>query len=237
MVVSPEAKRPAMAKAMAMRWSPWLLKLGAFEFAAATNDHAILLFLDVRAHEFEVVGHDGQPVAFLDPQFLRVADDRFTLSQCPRHGDDGDLIDNVRHLGSSITVPRRRLPLMSMTPQGSPCVDHLDHFANARTMRISTSMMPVRVGLRPTFLIRRREPGWAAAATSQKAALEISPGTLKSRDSSDCHTFQRHPAFLGTAVAIRADFSSCSLTRKYSSIRSVWSRLTDGSMTVVVPLA
>ena len=46
--------------------------------------------------------------------------------------------------------------------------------------------MPVRVSLRPTFLTSSRAAGWAAAAAIQKAALEMSPGTLKLRDSGIC---------------------------------------------------
>ena len=47
-------------------------------------------------------------------------------------------------------------------------------------------MMPLRVGFRPTSFTSSREPGCAADATSQKAALEISPGTVKSIDSGTC---------------------------------------------------
>ena len=39
----------------------------------------------------------------------------------------------------------------------------------------------MRVGLRPTPSISTRDPGSAAAATSQKAADEKSPGTLRTR--------------------------------------------------------
>ena len=42
-------------------------------------------------------------------------------------------------------------------------------------------MIPVRVGLRPTWSITISEPGSDAAATIQNAADEMSPGT--SRDS------------------------------------------------------
>ena len=41
-----------------------------------------------------------------------------------------------------------------------------------------TSIIPVRVSLMPTFLSTKREFGTIKPATSQKAALEISPGTI-----------------------------------------------------------
>ena len=40
--------------------------------------------------------------------------------------------------------------------------------------------------MRPIFLTSSRAPGCAAAAASQKAALEMSPGTVKLRDSGIC---------------------------------------------------
>ena len=59
-------------------------------------------------------------------------------------------------------------------------------------MRLSTLRMAVRVGLSPTSLRSRREPGMAAAATSQKAALEMSPGTVKSQALGDLAAGDRY---------------------------------------------
>ncbi len=41
-------------------------------------------------------------------------------------------------------------------------------------------MMASRVGLRPRFLMVSFDPGRAAAAVIQKAALEMSPGMVRS---------------------------------------------------------
>jgi len=50
-------------------------------------------------------------------------------------------------------------------------------------MRKSTESIPVRVLFSPTSRTKRSESSWAAAATNQNAALEMSPGTVKSLDS------------------------------------------------------
>ena len=77
-------------------------------------------------------------------------------------------------------------------------------------MRSNTPSTPVRVWFRPTFLISKWERGCAAAATIQKAALEMSPGTVKSRDSG---------VWPPCSETVSSFF--CGRTRKYSSIRSV----------------
>ncbi len=91
-------------------------------------------------------------------------------------------------------------------------------------MRERTLRIAVRVGLRPTSVMRSREPGIAAAATSQNAAEEISPGTAKSHDSGICP-----PGREMLLPLIRVE------TRKAASIRSVWSRVAEGWTTTVVP--
>ena len=81
-------------------------------------------------------------------------------------------------------MPLSGAPWISMLPIGSPS-DWWTISIMWAPMRLSTLRMAVRVGLRPTSLMSRREPGRAAAATSQKAALEMSPGTVKSQACGD----------------------------------------------------
>jgi hypothetical protein len=66
----------------------------------------------------------------------------------------------------------------------------------------------------------------AAAATSQKAAEEISPGTVKSQDSGIWP-----PGMVILLPSVRME------TRKLVSMRSVWSLVVDGWITVVIPSA
>ena len=93
-------------------------------------------------------------------------------------------------------------------------------------MRLRAVMMAVRVGLSPTLRRVSRAPGSAAAATSQNAALEMSPGTVKSQA---CGTWPPISEIESPAWMV--------LTRNEASMRSVWSRVVAGWMTVVVPLA
>ena len=69
-----------------------------------------------------------------------------------------------------------------IVPRGSPAVGRrLDWTSTRAPKRRSTSSSAVRVGFRPTSSISTREPGSAAAATSQNAADEKSPGHGQSR--------------------------------------------------------
>ena len=136
-------------------------------------------------------------------------------------------ISSIR-LGTSsrkIVVPVRGAPWISMLPIGSPS-DWWTISVMCAPIRLRTLRIAVRVGLRPTSLISKREPGRAAAATSQKAALEMSPGTVKSQ-----------------ACGVWPPSSEIALPSwrvwmpNEASMRSVWSRVSAGWMTVVVPSA
>ena len=78
----------------------------------------------------------------------------------------------------------------------------------------------------PTFSIVRSEPGTIAAATSQKAAELISPGTIT-----------RWPWSLAgpTTVALMVSGSTITSAPNARNIRSLWSRDRAGSLTVVCP--
>ena len=89
--------------------------------------------------------------------------------------------------------------------------------------------MPVRLGLSPTFSTVSSAPGVIAAATSQKAAELMSPGT-----STVCPC-RLEPGVTVTTVRSGPLTSSCA--PKARSIRSLWSRLWAGSITVVGPSA
>ena len=71
-----------------------------------------------------------------------------------------------------------------IVPRGSPPSASDISTSTRAPNRRKTSSRPVRDGFRPTSSISTREPGVAAAATSQNAADEKSPGTTSVRPSS-----------------------------------------------------
>ncbi len=89
---------------------------------------------------------------------------------------------------------------------------------------LSTAIYPVLVGFRQISRSRISEPFEAAAHTAGNAAEEGSPGTCTSLAERLCGPLTR------TVVPSR---SICA--PKYGSMRSVWSRLSEGSLTVVTP--
>ena len=78
--------------------------------------------------------------------------------------------------GAISSVPVRS-PSTTIVPRGSPASVAVTSTWTRAPKRRRTSSSAVRVGLRPTSSISMRDPGSAAAATSQKAADEKSPGT------------------------------------------------------------
>ena len=94
-------------------------------------------------------------------------------------------------------------------------------------MARKASMMPLRLGLTPTPVRRSSASGWAAAATIQKAAALMSPGTRRLRGvSSPVSGETRWPPSPATITAPMA-----------RSMRSVWSREGAGSSSTVSPSA
>ena len=87
-------------------------------------------------------------------------------------------------------------------------------------------MTAFRVLFSPTWRNVRRDPGRLAAATIQKAAEEISAGTVKSWATGRA----------GPQVPTVSP-STVQGTPKWRNRRSVWSRVTAGWRTVVVPSA
>ena len=93
----------------------------------------------------------------------------------------------------------------------------------------NTSINPARVGLRPTFSISSSLPGTISAATMKNAAELGSPGT-----SITCGFSSASP----TIRIVRVPCESTSTVRSAPnprSIRSEWSRVGTGSITVVMP--
>ncbi len=93
-------------------------------------------------------------------------------------------------------------------------------------MRISTSTKAIRVGLSARPSTTSSEPGVIAAATTQNAADDGSPGTENSSGP-------------GAPAVTRTARSSTRTTGapRAPSMRSVWSRLAAGSAISVVPVA
>ena len=93
-------------------------------------------------------------------------------------------------------------------------------------MRCNTGMMPQRVGLSPTVRSVSSLPGTMLAATSQNAALEMSPGMVMSLAAMST----------GPVTAMSSPSSETEQGMpKCANRRSVWSRVTAGWCTRVVP--
>ena len=93
---------------------------------------------------------------------------------------------------------------------------------------ISVSISPVRVGFSMMFSITMSEPGVMRAATMGKAAEDGSPGTSRACAFSSCWpsmVMWRPSGFCSTVICAPKPFS----------MRSVWSRVGVGSITVVLP--
>ena len=93
-------------------------------------------------------------------------------------------------------------------------------------MRWAMRTKPLRVQFTPTPRRTSREPGTSTPAAMAKAALDGSPGTTSSSSVSSSV-----PATV-TWRPLR-----CTVTPAAVSMRSVWSRLAAGSVTVVAPSA
>ena len=96
-------------------------------------------------------------------------------------------------------------------------------------MSRSTPNSAARVGLSPTFSITRSDPGTSSAATTKKAADEGSPGTSMVWGLSSAS-----PTSWIVRVPSGAT-STDSCAPKPFSMRSEWSRVGTGSITVVMP--
>ena len=111
------------------------------------------------------------------------------------------------------------------SPTGSPPSTRSLATVSAAPISRSVSRNPIRPGLRPTPVTATREPGTMAAAASGNAAEEMSPGTEIALAVSS-----------GSPVSRTAPPSSCCThAPKCRSMRSVWSRVGDGSTTTVSP--
>ena len=129
--------------------------------------------------------------------------------------EDRKLVDDTRHF-----VRRYGdLPELAV-PDGDgadrfACLVHSDDSISTRApIRRSTSMIPVRVGFRPTSATVTSEPASAEAATSQNAADEISPGTVSVGPTS------RWPP---ASETLRSTHETVAPNNR--SARSVWSRV------------
>ena len=115
------------------------------------------------------------------------------------------------------------------SPTGSPATSRGLSTSIRAPIWASTSRMPVRLGLRPTFSTVSSAPGVMAPATSQKAAELMSPGTTT------CWPRRQAPGT--TVTSVWPGPPTVSSAPKARSMRSLWSRLWAGSITVVGPVA
>ena len=94
--VSPVARRAAMAKAMAMRWSEPESMVRAVEALVAGDLEAVGVLGEARAHGAEVFGDESDAVGLLDAKFLGVANDEAIRGVGSDGGKDGKLVDELR---------------------------------------------------------------------------------------------------------------------------------------------
>ena len=114
---------------------------------------------------------------------------------------------------------------------GSPATSRWLSSSSGAPICSNTSRIPVRVGLMPTFSIVSSAPGTTSAAINQNAAELMSPGTTT------CCPCSCAP---GCTITVGPSAACGWLIRsapKARSMRSLWSRESAGSITVVLPLA
>ena len=168
-----------MAKAIAIRWSPRASAtpppFGAASRPPTTKPSG--RSSASRPMRAEPGDERGDAIALLDAQFGRAAD-----GDASRRGRRAPRLPAIRRSGLEFRRARSR-PVgragaaTDTVPRGSPPSVAIVSTSTRAPNRRSTSSSAVRVGLRPTCSISMRDPGMAAAATSQKAADEKSPGT------------------------------------------------------------
>ena len=185
-MVSPSANRPAIAKAMAMRWSPKLSMRAPFRCSApwmvmpsycSSTSTPMRRRLSATAKMRSVSLTRSSPAS------------RMMVVPLARAAATAMIGSSSMILGMMeppISMPLRALPRTVTWPVGSPPSVSRTVSVMLAPMRTRMSMMPERVGFNPTFWTVRRAPGCTEAATSQNAALEMSPGTVKSCDSGVC---------------------------------------------------
>ena len=134
------------------------------------------------AHAPQSVGQRRDPVALLDAQLLRPGDAQLAPVRRQR-AQHRQLVDDSRHLRrrdlgrAQVPVAHRDRARLARRSRAAAALD-----VDVRPpIRRRTSMMPVRVGFRPTEAITISEPESDAAATIQNAADEMSPGTSRLR--------------------------------------------------------
>ena len=173
-------------------------------------------------------------VRFLDPQLRGVAQLAAALRGGHGHGDERQLVDDVGHavaadLDGSQGPPSAhgdgadRLGMVAGVAAGAARRRRRGTSMSAPISR-STSMMPMRDGLRPTPSRRISASGCRAPATSQAAADEMSPGTVRERAA-----YPAGPSMVVTRPSRRTGAPS------QASMRSVWSRVGPGTSMLVVP--
>ena len=126
----------------------------------------------------QALRHRGDAVAFLHPQFLGSPQDRAALGTGGGNEQGREFIDGQGHL-----IHREsRCPAAARAAPGYPPPARRPPRARSSSVisapiRRRILSTPVRVGLMPTWVSSRSEPGAILAATRKKAAEEMSAGT------------------------------------------------------------
>ena len=129
--------------------------------------------------------------------------------------------------GRRLVPCRESEPYTVISPYGSPASSGEVGTMSIRAPILCRALMTAfRVLFSPTWCNVRRDPGRLAAATIQKAAEEISAGTVKLWATGRA----------GPQVPTVSP-STVQGTPKWRNRRSVWSRVAAGWRTVVVPSA
>ena len=69
----------------------------SFQGPAASDGHAVLVFVDVRPHGFQLTGHHCKTVRFLHPQFGCTADPAFAIAETGGNAEDRHFIHQAGH--------------------------------------------------------------------------------------------------------------------------------------------
>ena len=176
----------AIAKAIAMRWSP------PVTMVAATGRPADCPRGVTRQPSCS--SSASTPMACNPSTTSAMRSDSLVRSSPASRSSDGPSAPAMTmarsgssSMRSATRAPSTRMPRMvapprtTRSPTGSGPVGSLSATVMSAPISRSTSMMAVRLGLRPTARTRSSASGWSAAAASQKAADEMSPGTSMSR--------------------------------------------------------
>ena len=180
MVVGASPVNAAMAKAMATRWSPWLMQVPPLMEAppwrmnpSGVSWMGTLSVVSSAAmvwiRSVSLTRNSSAPVTTVRPWASAAATQKMGNSS---------IILGTR--AASMVTPRSGAVRATRSPTGSPASSLGLTILISAPISPRMSRIPVLAGLRPTLSIRTSESGTKVAPTRKKAAADRSPGTDRS---------------------------------------------------------